>query len=85
MYDTEQYLKNGGEYKYCLYAYDDVGGNSLSMSRATVRLYKGNELIDTYTIPVNKKGNVCRMLTLDEDGWHYHGNFYDEEDAWELN
>ncbi len=85
MYDTQQYLKSGGEYKYCLYAYDDVGGNSLSMSRATIRLYKGNELIDTYTIPVNKKGNVCRMLTLDEDGWHYHGNFYDEEDVRNLN
>ena len=54
-------------------------------SRATIRLYKGNELIDTYTIPVNKKGNVCRMLTLDKDGWHFHGNFYDEEDVRNLN
>ena len=38
-------------------------------------------LYETYTIPVNKKGNVCRLLTLDKDGWHYHGNFYDVEEA----
>ncbi len=37
------------------------------------------------TIPVNRKENVCRMLTIAENGWHYHGNFYDEEDVWALN
>lgn len=79
LHNTDKYLGEKGLYKYCLYAYDDTGSNNLSMSQATIRLYKGNELIETYTIPVNRKGNTCQMLILDNEGWHFYWEFSDED------
>ena len=31
------------------------------------------------TIPVNRKGNTCQMLILDNEGWNFYWEFSDAD------
>lgn len=64
-------LLNGGVFKYSVHNYTDrysINSNSLSMSGAVVRVYKGNDLINTYNVPINKEGTVWHIFEITKEG-----------------
>lgn len=58
-------------FTYAVHNFSDRSATSnrtLSNSGATVKLYKGNTLLKTYYVPVDKVGTVWRVFSVDENG-----------------
>lgn len=64
-------LLSEGNFTYIVYDYtnrNDRSSNNLSLSNAFVRVYKGNTLIESYSVPQNITGNTWRVFELSKDG-----------------
>lgn len=60
-------LLNGGIFKYSVHDYtnrNQSDTNELSMSGAVVRVYKGNDLSDTFVVPQNIQGTVWHVFDI---------------------
>ncbi len=60
-----------GKFKYLVHDYTNrTSSNSeqLSLSGAVVRVYKGNELVKTYSIPQGEKGTLWHVFDITENG-----------------
>ncbi len=62
-------------FKYCVHNFSDLGATSedaeafnLADSGATVAVYQGDSLIATYSVPVNHKGTVWEVFSMDAAG-----------------
>lgn len=61
-------FNTGGKYQYFVHDYSNKYSSSssaLSNSGATVRVYKGNDLIATYRVPTNRNGTVWHVFDYD--------------------
>ncbi|GEM_PF-1720781 len=58
---------------------EDDGAFNLSDSGATVDVYRGTELIRSYSVPVNRKGTVWKVFSMDENGIITNYNTMDYE------
>ena len=57
-----------GVYRYSVQDYTNRGNNpssALSLSGAQVKLYNGNELINTFNVPVNQGGTLWNVFELE--------------------
>lgn len=57
-----------GVYQYSVLDYTNINNptsKELSMSGASVKLYKGNELIRTFNVPINAQGNLWTVFTIE--------------------
>lgn len=64
-------LLDNGKFKYSIHDYTNrysTVSNSLSMSGAVVRVYKGNNLMNTYNVPRNKEGTVWHVFEITKEG-----------------
>lgn len=61
-------LKNGEFFRYSVYKFS--GANSLAASNAVVRLYAGNSLLDTYSVPayLSDDKNVWQVFKITKNG-----------------
>lgn len=61
------YLSNGEFYRYSVYNFSSEA--SITTSDAIVRLYAGNSLIDTYSVPTTSRtGNVWKVFKISKSG-----------------
>ncbi|MBO5087559.1 MAG: hypothetical protein J6C01_02700 [Lachnospiraceae bacterium] len=74
----------GGVFKYSVHNYTGRGkknSTDLSNSGAMIRVYKGNNLIDTFAVSLDNEGNVWHVFNLDKEGVTFYNEFYDEASA----
>lgn len=60
-----------GVFRYSVHDFSSgssVSSTRLSYSNAVVRVYNGNELVETYVVPQNEKGTVWPVFSLSKDG-----------------
>ena len=62
-------------FKYCVHNYSDLEATSedseafnLADSGATVAVYQGDSVIATYNVPVNRKGTVWEVFSMNSQG-----------------
>lgn len=76
-------FQNG--FTYSVHDYSNKSSNSssaMSNSNATVVLYKGDTILETYYIPTNTVGTVWRVFSIDADGNIQNLNeFYNQSDS----
>lgn len=60
-------LVENGELHYCVHNFSG-GLTQLSASNASVRIYRGNSLIDTYTVLTNQQALVWHVFNITKDG-----------------
>ncbi len=75
---NEELLENG-VFRYCVHDYvarNDSTARGLSISNAQVRVYKGNNCVETYNVPSNKSGSIWHVFTLDKNGMTSSGEVY---------
>ncbi|SHO49389.1 YfaP family protein [Anaerocolumna xylanovorans] len=56
-----------GTYRYIVHDYTNrtsFTSNALSLSGASVKIYRGNDLIMTYNVPINERGNLWRVFEI---------------------
>ncbi|WP_084558612.1 carboxypeptidase regulatory-like domain-containing protein [Anaerocolumna xylanovorans] len=56
-----------GTYRYIVHDYTNrtsFSSNALSLSGASVKIYRGNDLIKTYNVPINERGNLWRVFEI---------------------
>lgn len=64
-------LLSEGKFTYIVHDYtnrNNRSSNKLSLSNSFVRVYKGNTLIESYSVPQNITGNTWRVFELSKDG-----------------
>jgi uncharacterized protein YfaP (DUF2135 family) len=58
-----------GDYEFSVHDYSNRNkrnSKKLSYSNATVQVYGNNQLLKTFYVPVNQKGNLWRVFKIDE-------------------
>ena len=60
-----QYLNNNGCFTY--YVYKFQGNEELCQSNAIVRVYSGNNIMETYSVP-NTHGNRWNVFRITQNG-----------------
>ena len=71
-------LLSGGKFTYIVYDFSNrfnSSSNKLSLSNAYVRVYQGNTLIESFSVPQNVTGNTWRVFELSEEGLHAINQF----------
>ncbi len=71
-------LLSGGKFTYIVHDFSNrfnSSSNKLSLSNAYVRVYQGNTLIESFSVPQNVTGNTWRVFELSEDGLHAINQF----------
>ena len=66
--DIDNEYFNGKTLKYV--AYNFSGNPVIAESGATVSVYKGSVLVDTFEVPVSGSGNAWYVIDIDADGVH---------------
>ncbi len=64
-------LDNGGKFKYMVRNFSnrgDANSKTLSLSNATIRVYAGNNLVNTFYVPKDEKGTVWHVFDITEEG-----------------
>ena len=68
-------LSRVSSFKYCVHNYSDAEAGSedseafnLADSGATVTVYQGDRVIATYNVPVNRKGTVWEVFSMNAQG-----------------
>lgn len=46
----------------------DANSKTLSLSNATIRVYAGNNLVNTFYVPKDEKGTVWHVFDVTEEG-----------------
>ena len=67
-------IEEDGYFRYSVHNFS--GEESLSNSGAIVRVYKGNNLVETYPVPGYRTGNVWRVFILNKNGIIKSDYFY---------
>ena len=72
-------MVSDGKIIYSVHNYSD-GANSASMalsqSGASVRVYCGNNIAETFYVPENKSGTVWKVFEIEENGIDPLNTFY---------
>ena len=71
-------LLSGGKFTYIVHDFSNrfsSSSNKLSLSNAYVRVYQGNTLIESFSVPQNVTGNTWRVFELSEEGLHAINQF----------
>jgi len=59
-----------GVYRYSVHDYSNryvTNSKALSLSGAKVMLYRGNELLETYNVPINMTGNLWTVFEIEDN------------------
>lgn len=72
-------VENGGEFKYSVHNYTErssTSSDSLSHSNATIHVYAGNDLVNTFFVPKDHVGTVWHVFDITEAGITSVNEFY---------
>lgn len=78
------FLDDEGVFKYSVHDFSNAGktdSTALSLSNAAVRVYSGNTLIKTYTVPTDNVGTVWHVFDITKDGIKNVNEFYNSSSS----
>ncbi len=77
-------IEKGGQFRYSIHNFSEKhssSSNGLSLSNATIHVYAGNELINTYHVPKDQVGTVWHVFDITEEGIEAVNEFYNAYSA----